>query len=149
MRKLLAAALVLTLTACTPALQRAAPAVVDTATSATQLLQHVSLTRDVLSLLLNNTGSDALTGNGTPGDGPGLVVTGENIRPDEAAQAWCKPLPVAAAVRWSCNLPDVPAAQRLRVTFVPVGPGPAAIVQASGFAYRPSAPGLPVFYELR
>lgn len=115
----------LLLSACAPVAQLAQPQ------------ERATLTLDGQSLLLANPGPDALTGDpGRTGDGPALMVDGVDLVPDAAASVWCAAN--LAGTRVACNLPTVPAGQRLRVTL-------AGLVQdAAVLAYRPSSGARPV-----
>lgn len=124
----------LALTACTPIVNRAQPQ------------ERSALRLDGLSVLVVNPGPDDLTGDRSrEGDGPALNVRGVNIQPDQAARAWCTSNSPQSGVRWACNLPDVPAGQQLRVTFVPVNTQQSGrITDAALWAYRPSLKAVPI-----
>ncbi|WP_339098331.1 hypothetical protein WDJ50_18360 (plasmid) [Deinococcus sp. VB142] len=135
MKKLLTlAALTLALTSCAPVAQLLQPK------------ERATLTRETgalaTTLLLTNPGPDALTGDPTrEGDGPALTVSGTDLRPDQVAQTWCRTN--AERTRLSCNLPNVPAGQRLRLLLM-------GQVQDGGvIAYRPSLGPRPVLVWLR
>lgn len=132
MKRLLIACL-LTLTACAPAAQLAQPN------------ERATLTRDGQSLLLSNPGPDALTGDpGRAGDGPALTVNGTvDLALDETARAWCQPVTVSTGRRYACNLPTVPAGQRLRVAWTA-----GQITDAAVLAYRPGLGPRPVLIWL-
>lgn len=121
MKRLLIACLLI-LTACAPAAQLAQPN------------ERATLTREGMSLLLTNLGPDALTGDpGRVGDGPALTVNGSaDLALDEAARAWCQPVTVATGRRYACNLPEVPAGHRLRVTWTA-----GQVTDAAVLGYRP------------
>ncbi|GGB62510.1 hypothetical protein [Deinococcus soli (ex Cha et al. 2016)] len=124
MREILAALLVL-LTACAPLVQVAQPA------------ERATLTRAGLSVTLTNPGPDALTGDPSrAGDGVALTVQGAGLVPDAQAAQWCR---AATSTSWACTLPDVPAGQRLEVTFTA-----GTLLDAAVFTYRPSLGARPV-----
>lgn len=130
MKKVLLLA-VLALTSCAPLAQLAQPR------------EAATLTRDGQSLLLGNPGPDALTGDpGRPGDGPALTVDGAGLVPDEAAARWCRAN--EARTRVDCTLPEVPARQRLRVTFTS-----GVINDAAVLAYRAGSGSRPVLVWLK
>ncbi|MBB5234492.1 hypothetical protein [Deinococcus budaensis] len=105
--------------------------------------EAATLTRDGASLLLSNPGPDALTGDpGRAGDGPALTVEGSGLVPDDQAALWCKSN--GMKTRLSCNLPNVPAGSRLRVTLMAGQVGDALLL-----AYRASKGAVPVFVALK
>lgn len=124
----------LALTSCAPVAQMLQPK------------EQATLTREVgaltTTLLLTNPGPDALTGDPTrTGDGPALTLSGTDLRPDQVAERWCRVN--TERTRLSCNLPNVPAGQRLRVLLL-------GEVQDGGvIAYRPSLGARPVLVWLR
>lgn len=133
MKRLLIACL-FSLTACAPVAQLAQPG------------EKATLTRDGQSLLLSNPGPDALTGDPTRvGDGPALTLEGSgDLALDMAAQAWCKPVTVPVGRRYACNLPTIPAGQRLRLTWTA-----GTVSDAGVIAYRPSLGVRPVLVWLQ
>ena len=94
------------------------------------------------TLLLTNPGPDALTGDPTrTGDGPALTLSGADLRPDQVAERWC--YANAKRTRLSCNLPNVPAGQRLRVLLM------GEVQDGAVIAYRLSSGARPVLVWLR
>ena len=115
----------LSLSACAPLAQLAQPG------------EAARLTQDGLSLVISNPGPDALTGDpsrATPGGV--LTVDGAGLTPDSQAAGWCK---LNTSARYDCQLPEIPAGQRLRVTFTA-----GAINDAALLAYRASRGAVPV-----
>ena len=130
-KTLLLSVLSLSLAACAPAVQLAQPN------------ERATLTQDGQSLLLTNPGPDALVGDpGRPGDGPVLAVDGAGLALDVVATRWCTVN--TARTRADCTLPDVPAGQRLRVTFTA-----GQIHDAAVLAYRPGLGSRPVAVWLK
>lgn len=107
--------------------------------------ERATPTRDGHSLLLTNTGLAVL--NGDPcrvGDGPVLTVNGSaDLVLDEATRRWCQPVTVAAGRRYACNLPDVLAGPRLRVTWTA-----GQVADAAVLGYRPRMGPRPVLIWL-
>lgn len=119
----------LALSACAPIAQLAQPG-------------EAKIVQEGLSLLVPNTGVDALTGDPsrkTPGGV--LTVSGVGLVPDVEAKAWCK---LNSSARWDCVLPEIKAGERSRVTFTT-----GVINDAVFTGYRASKGGVPVFLLLK
>ncbi|CAM3837198.1 hypothetical protein [Deinococcus frigens] len=119
----------LALSACAPIAQLAQPG-------------EAKIIQEGLSLLVPNTGVDALTGDPsrqTPGGV--LTVSGLGLVPDAEAKTWCT---LNTSARWDCRLPEIGAGQRARVTFS------SGVINDAVFAgYRASKGGVPVFLFLK
>lgn len=128
--KRLALLAALVLSACAPVAQLAQPG------------EGATLTRDADALLLSNPGPGPLAGDPTrPGDGPALTVSGAGLGGDPAALTWCRANP--ERTRLSCNLPEVPAGQRLRIRLT------GDVQDAAVLAYRPTTGARPVLVWLK
>ncbi|GAA5514756.1 hypothetical protein Dcar01_03517 [Deinococcus carri] len=104
--------------------------------------EHATLTRENGSLVLANPGPDALTGDPSrAGDGPALTALGTGLTPDAAAATWCRTN--AARTQFTCNLPNVPAGQQVRVTLA------GTVLDAGVLAYRESVGARPVLVWLK
>lgn len=120
----------LTLTACAPVAQLAQPG------------EAARLSQEGLSLLVSNPGPDSLTGDPsrkTPGGV--LTVAGMGLVPDDQAKQWCT---LNSSARWDCELPEIKAGERIRVTFTS-----GVINDANFIAYRASKGGVPVVLPLK
>ena len=120
----------LTMTACAPLAQLAQPG------------EPARLTQDGLSLLVSNSGPDALTGDPSRNiPGGVLTVDGLGLVPDDQARQWCT---LNSSMRWDCFVPEIKAGERIRVTFTS-----GVINDAVFIGYRASKGGVPVVLPLK
>jgi len=146
-KRLLVVLLACVLASCGPLLQQG----VQLAQGGLEAVQNDpgTLTRDGVSILLNNPGPEAMIGNpNLAGDGVAVDIQGSDDLVIAAPPAWrCS---LAKPGRWHCDVPNIAAGTRARFSpgLNPVTKTVGTITDAYAAFYRPATGARPIILGL-